>query len=263
MKTMKMAALNTLYYILTFIFAVVIALTTIIAYFSLQSFLFGRGGYLLFVSNTLNMIPILMIVILIIYNFARIKEKFFIRKEKQIIIMEEDEEPVDIETLSKLEKVIFKLLNKFAEFDDTITKIFNMIKICYISVLIIAIYFGMTSYAILYADSIKVSSPVVPAGVIYKYSDIKNINVGVSKGYNNSYSPYYKVVFNDDKSVDFFGGSMHEDKDIGFEYILIDLDKKLRTKGVLKSVDKENFEEYSKGLGKDFVGRVERLFDYN
>ena len=119
----------------------------------------------------------------------------------------------------------------------------------------------MTSYAILYSDNIKVSTPIVPIGVIYKYSDVKSIDVGVAKGNKNSYSPYYRVIFSDDKSVDFFGGSMNADNGMGFEYALIDLDEKLRAQGVIKSVDKENFEEYSKGLDKDFISRVEKLFD--
>lgn len=253
-------ALSILSYIGTVIIVIVIAITTTLAYFSLQLFLFSRGDYLLFVSNTLNIIPVIMIMILIIYGFIQIKEKFFKKNNEQIEIIEDDE-IIDIETLSRLEKVTFKLLNKLVALDNTITNIFKIIKICYIPILIIAVYCGMTSYSILYTDNIKVSSPMAPKGVIYKYSDVKYVNVGVEKENKNSYSPYYKVIFNDGKSVDFFGGSMHKDKDIGFEYILNDLDKKLKVQGVIKSVNKENFEEYAKGLDKDFISRVEKLFN--
>ena len=69
------------------------------------------------------------------------------------------------------------------------------------------------------------------------------------------------LTFNNGQSVNLFGGTMQEGKDIGFEYILIDLDKNLKAQGVIKNVDKENFEKYSKGLDKDFVSRVEKLFD--
>lgn len=261
MKVLKMVGFSILYFAGIIIIAVVIALSTLFGYFSLQLFLFGKGDYLLFVSNTLNMLPVLMIMLSIIYAFIRIKDKFFNRKNKQTVIIEENNEPLDIETFSKLEKFLFKLLNKLLALDYIIAKVFSIVKICYVPVLIVAIYLGMTSYGILYPESIKVSSPIAPAGVIYKYSDIKNVNVGVAKGYKNSYSPYYKVIFNDGKSVDFFGGTMHSDKDIGFEYILIDLDKKIRIQGVIKTVDKENFEKYSKGLNKDFISRVEKLFD--
>jgi hypothetical protein len=261
MKALKMIVFSIFYYVVIVILAVIIALATLLGYFTLQLLIFGRGDYLLFVSNSLNIIPVIMIINLIIYALFKIKEKLSKRKEQQIGITEEDDEPVDIETLSKLERLLLKLLYKLEELDKTISKIFKVIKTCYIPVLIIAIYCGMTNYAILYTDSIKVSSPIVPTGIIYKYSDIKGIDVGVTKENKNSYSPYYEVIFNDGKSVNLFGGSMHEDKDIGFEYILIDLDKKLRTQGVIKSADKENFEEYSKGLDKDFVSRVEKLFD--
>ncbi|MDF2883583.1 MAG: hypothetical protein K0R54_4140 [Clostridiaceae bacterium] len=261
MKTLRIAALSILYFIGTIILAVVIALAALFTYFHLQIFLFARGDYLLFVSSELNMIPVIMIMVLIIYALFSIKERYLKKNEKHIGITIEEENPVDIETLSKLERFLFKLLNKLIALDEEIAKIFRMIKICYIPVLLAAVYCGMTSYAILYKESIRLGSPIAPLGVNYKNSDIKMVNVGVAKAYKNSYSPYYQVVFNDGRYVNLFGGSMHEDKDIGFEYILIDLDKNLRAQGVIKNVDKENFEEYSKGLDKGFVSRVEKLFD--
>lgn len=120
----------------------------------------------------------------------------------------------------------------------------------------------MTSYTILYPDSIKVSSPMNPTGIIYKYSNIKNVDVGVAGSYENSYSPYYKVIFNDNKSVDLLdgSGSIQANKD-DFEYVLINLDKKLRAQGIIKNVNKENFDRYAKGLDKGFISRVEKLFN--
>lgn len=263
---MKYFGLGILTFIGIIIISVVVALATLFSYFTLQLFIVGRGDYLLFVSSELNLIPVTMILILIVYTLFMIKEKLFKRKEKLEEIIE-DEEPIDVESLNRFEKLIYKLLNmlinipqsKLKAIDDTATKIFKIIKICYVPALMIAIYCGMTSYAILYTDSIKVSSPIEPKGVIYKYSDIKRVNVGVEED-RKSYSPYYEVVFNDGKSVNIFDGSMNEDNDIGFEYILIDLDKKLRSQGVAKSVDKENFEKYAKGLNKNFISRVEKLF---
>jgi hypothetical protein len=172
-------------------------------------------------------------MILIIFVFSRIKERLFNRKEKHKEII-----------------------------DGKILKLFKVAKISYILVLIVVSYFGMTSYTILYPESIKVGSPIVPNGVVYKYSDIKNVNVGISRSSKKSYSPYYKAIFNDGKSADLFGASMQENNGVRFEYILIDLDKKLRTQGIVKTVDKENFTKYAEGLDIDFVRRVEMLFDY-
>ena len=152
-------------------------------------------------------------------------------------------------------------MNAFLERDKRILKAFRILKISYILVLIVAIYLGMTSYTILYTESIKVGSPIAPSGVVYKYSDIKNVDVSVSSGSKKSYSPHYKVIFNDGKSADLFGGSMQDSKGERFEYILIDLDEKLRTQGVVKTVDKENFSKYAEGLDRDFISRVEKLFD--
>jgi len=261
MKVLRTAGLGILYFIGTIILVVAVALGTLWGYFSLQLLMFGKEDYMLFVAGNLNMVPAIMIMVLIIFAIIGIKEKIFNSKEKQVEITDESDKPLNIEELSKLEKLLFKLLNALIARNEKIVKIFRAVKISYILVLIVFFYLGMTSYAILYPESIKVSSPIVPKGVVYKYSDIKNVNVGISRGYKNSYSPYYKVVFNDGKSVDFFGATMQESKDISFEYILIDLDKKLRTQGVVKNVDKEDFEKYSKGLDMDFVSRVEKLFD--
>lgn len=261
MKKMKRIVLSIFYFIGIVILALVATGVVFLAYYSLKLFLFAKGDYLLFVSGKLDMIPITMILMVITYAFIRIKEKFSEKKNKQVEIIEEDTETVDIETLSKLDKFLYKLLNKLIAFDGKFTNIFKVIKICYIGVLIISIYSGMTSYAILYPNSIKVSSPITPKGIIYNYSDINRVNVGVTKGHKNSYSPYYKVIFNDNKSVDFFGDSMQDSKNMNFEDVLINLDNELRAQGVMKSVNKDNFEGYAKGLDKDFVSRVEKLFN--
>ncbi|MFL0246087.1 hypothetical protein [Candidatus Clostridium stratigraminis] len=260
MKILKTMGIGILYFIGTILFATILALGTIFTYFALQILLFGRGDYLLLISNNSNIIPVLMIMILIIYAAFKIKEKFFKRKEVQTELIEEAE-PVDTDILSKKEQTILNLLNKLIAFEDIISKVFKVIKVCYIPALLIALYYGMTSYAILYSDSIKVSSPMKPAGTIYKYSDIKRVDVGIEKENRNSCSPYYTVIFSDKKSLNLFGGSMIEDKGVGFEYILIDLDKKLKTQGVTKTVNKTNFDNYAKDLDKSFVSRVEQLFN--
>ena len=232
MKVLRLAVFGIIKFIGTIIIALVLALTTLWGYFSLQLFMFCRGDYLLFVAGDLNRIPTIMIMILIVFSLFGIKKRLFNRKAKH-------------------EEII----------DGKILKLFKIGKISYILVLIVVSYFGMTSYTILYPESIKVGSPIVPNGVDYKYSDIKNVNVGISKKSKKSYSPYYNVIFNDGKSTDLFGASMQENNGVRFEYILIDLDKELRTQGVVKTVNKENFEKYSKGLDMDFISRVEKLFD--
>lgn len=104
MKILKFIGQGILYFIALIIFAVVLVLGTLFIYFPLQTFLFGRGDYLLFISGDANMIPVYMIMALIVYFAFVIKEKFFKRKDEQIDILEEDEEPLDIEQLSKKSK---------------------------------------------------------------------------------------------------------------------------------------------------------------
>jgi len=242
------------------IFSIIMPLGTMFIYSRLQLLLLGRGDYLLFVSNSI-MIPVIMIMFLIVCALIQIIGKILKSKEKQSEFVEENGELLDFETRDKLEVILFKLLNKLVAPGDLIRKIFRITKKCYIAVLIIAIYCGMTNYAILYTDSIKVSSPIKPTGVIYKYSNVKSIGVGIEEDGRNFYSPYYNVIFDDGKSVNLIGVSMYEDKGKGFENILNDLDNKLRAQGASKSVNNVNFEEYSKGLDKDFVSRMEKLYE--
>ncbi len=153
-----------------------------------------------------------------------------------------------------------KFIEKLAALDKETSKLFRYIKICYIPALLIAIYCGITSYAVIYSDSIKVSSSINPSGEIYSYSDVKKVDVGVEKGYSNSYSPYYTVVFADGKRVNLFGDTMLQENGTAFETILIDLDKRLKAQGVDKRVDNENFEKYADGLDPDFISRVKQIF---
>ena len=97
MKILRIAGLGIVSYIGIVILAVVIAITIIFTYFPLQSFLFARGEFLLFISSELNMIPLFMIMILIIYALFRLKEKYF---QKQIEKIEGDNNPIRIENLS-------------------------------------------------------------------------------------------------------------------------------------------------------------------
>ncbi len=287
MKLLKYFFLGIFGYILKIVLAVVVAISSLIAYFSLQMFLFGRGDYLLFVSNDYNIVPAIMLMLLIIYGLMFFGDNFFNGKDGQIKVEnpefplefdnEEDfivkdkmyhceEEPMAYEKLSRYDKIVFKLIDRIVTLDNEkintkLLKALKVIRIAYIPILLIAMYLGTTSYAILYNNSVKLSSPMNPSGVIYSYSDIKTVEVAVKKGLKKDYTPYYKLTFKDGKTVDFFGGGAHEDHGLGFENILNDLDKKLLAQGVTKSVNKDNFEKYSKGLDKNFIRKVEKLFD--
>jgi hypothetical protein len=260
MKILKFISLGILYMIGLVIFATILALGTIISYYPLQTILFGRGDYLLFISGDANMIPVYMIIGLIIYFVMKLKDKLLKRKVEQIEPLE-DEEPIDVERLSKKEKTLLRLLNKLMAFDDIAARIFKLIKVCYIPALIIAMYCGLTSYAIVYTDSVKLGSPLNPSGTTYKYTDVAAVNVYINKYKRNSYEPLYIITFNDGKSVNLFGSSMHEKSDKSFEYIILDIDKKLRSQEVIKTVNKTYFDNYSKNLDKNFTSRVEKLFD--
>ena len=260
MHMLKTIGLGILKYIGIIIVAVVIVLTVLFGYLYFQIYLFGKSDYLLFISNNLNIVPAFMIMILFGYFIITIVYMLIGKNELADEEIQSIESEENIENLSNKEKILLKVLNMFLNFVDFIFKIFDIIKVCYIPVLLIAIYVGMTSYTILYSDSIKLGSPLHPAGVTYDYKDIKSINVGLNED-DDSYYPYYEVILDDGESIDFFGGSTMGESNQSFEEVLIDFDRKLRSQGITKSVNKDNFEKYAEGLDKEITSRVEKLFN--
>jgi hypothetical protein len=202
-----------------------------------------------------------------------IKNKFTKEKIYEEEIYEEEmyTEDVYIKEDSKMGIFMHRVIHYVILIDDKLEyikniRIFQIIqnnfKIPYIVVLIIITYCGFTSYAVLYENSIKVSSPLAPIGVTYKYSDVKNVEVGVKKGSQDDYYVYYILKFNNDTTVDLLGGVTEDwQGEKSFEDVLINLDKHLKAQGVSKSVDKNNFEKFSKGLDKEYVSKTEKLFE--
>lgn len=263
MDIIKILGLGVLKYIGIVILVVVIVIPTLFVYFSLQMYLFGKGDYLLFVSNNLNIIPAFMIMLLLLYFIITAYNKLIAKKYDNEWTDDEtqnDDSLENIEALGKKEQILLKLINKLLELLDIFDKLFKIVKLCYIPVLLAAVYVGMTSYTILYPNSIKLSSPLQPTGITYDYKDVEIINVGIDKGNDDSYDPYYEVVLTDGTSIDFFGGSSMSESDKGFEEVLFDFDKKIRDMGVDKNVNKKDFEKYAEGLNTEFVRRVEKLF---
>ena len=245
---------------------------------SVQLWLSGEKNYLLFISNDFYIVSMVALGLLIAYLLFFIKSKFTKEKtdEEQMVseeIYEEeiDEEYVYIKEDSKMGIFMDRVIQFVVLIDDKLeyikkTRLYktaqNNFKITCIVALIIITYCGFASYTVLYESSIKVSSPLAPFGVTYKYSDIKKIKVGVKKGYQDDYDVYYILKFNNDKAVDLLGGAIEDwDGKKSLEGVLIDIDKQLKVQGVSKSVDKNNFEKFSNGLDKEYVSETEKLFE--
>lgn len=212
----------------TLIVAILVSFIILIGYSIIQLAIFGKGDYLLFVSHNLSIISIIMIIFAFEYYYSKLKEK---TKNKKGV---EKQKP------SKFNK-----------------RIMLIIAIAFVAI----IYIGMTSYTILYEDSIKVASPINPVGDVYKYSEINKVKVEVKKGIDGSYSVSYKVFFKQGGSAELIRGSMFEEKGGNKEDILLKLDEQLKAKAVEKESKKENFDKYADGMDKTFVSKIEKLFD--
>lgn len=222
--------------ILLIIIIVVVGIGTSIVFFLAQLLLLGDKNYLLFTSN-ISIIALIMIEFLVIYGVYKLDAKLSKGKGKIFSIKGNS------------------LMRKF----DVAPKYF---KILYSIVLLIFIYRGVTSYASLYEDRVKVSSPLAPAGVVYEYNDIQNIEVGVKKPFGKSDNPYYNIKFSDNRVVNLLGGSTTSEQEGKFtEDILLNLDNQLKTQGVTKSVNKDNLKKYLEGFDKDYANKIEKLFE--
>lgn len=252
------------------IIGTIITIATMFTYFPLQQFLFGRGEYLLFVTSKINMISVIMIMVLMIYLLLHLYNKIENKKEQfdeEAGIEELYEMPIETEENNRINTFLIKLSNKLSVhenklsiFENKVKRIFRVIRKCYIPALIIAIFCGMTSYSILYEDSIKISSPINPAGSTYSYSEIKSIDVGIL-GYEDLCTPYYVITLKNNKTVDLFGGSPSHSSNLSPEEILAELDSSLRKQGIAKKVDKSNFEKFAEGLDENYVKEVEKLLE--
>jgi hypothetical protein len=252
MKVIKGLAAGALYYII--ITAVAVGL--ILAYCSLQIHLFGKGNYLLFESDGTTILPI-MCIILIAILFCLKTIKRFENGRAQEPEISDGTVLVNTETSGRLNKLVLKLLNRSVGHYDAIAKLF---KIGYITILIISLYCSMTSYTILYEDSVVWGTPLSPRGTIYSYRDIVSVNVGIRRENINLYSPYYEIVLFDGKSANLMG-VMVDEGEIRSEYVLADLDRKLKMQGITKNVSNARFAKFAKGMDKKYVMEIEKLFE--
>lgn len=255
MKILKQAGLGVVSFFIQIILIVIFTLVTSFVYGSLQGLLFAREDYLLFVQNNLIVSVISVILfgvlllcaliyalILITQAFSKIKEK--IKGKSKISNKETKDEKPDKFKIKTIRRII------------AMPSKFKIKIICFIITLIIATYCGMINHTFFYADSIKVRSPIAPLGVIYSYSDIKNIDAGIKN--DRYHNPYYEIIFNDGKTIDLFNGQGNDEDLI---QVLIEFDSKFRAQGVTKHVDKTYFEEFSDGMDKDYVNSVEKLLE--
>lgn len=262
MEILKAIGLRFLKYVGAVIIAVIVVLVTLFSYFPLQMYLFGRGDSLLFISGPLYIIPVFMTMILLLFLIISFCSKFSAKKFEEWMDDEiQNYNPEeDIEPQNMFQKILFIIIDKSLDLLFFLFDIYDRVKVYYIPVLLIAIYAGMTNYTVLYSDSIKLSTPLKPFGVTYSYDDIVGINVQVDKGKDDYYDPSYEVLLHDGKTINFFGASVMNEGNKGFEEVLIEFDKKMRKQGIPKSVNKDNFEKFAEGLNTEYTGRVEKLF---
>ncbi|NLZ47189.1 MAG: hypothetical protein GX895_00105 [Clostridiales bacterium] len=217
--------LNNLETIVKLIVTIILVLALLFGYSIIQLKIFARVDYLFFVASSLSFLPIFAVILATEYIYDSIQEK----------------DLQDYKTKPSRRRKIVKTIGLIA----------------FIGV----IYLGITNYSIVYKYGIKVASPISPAGVVYKYSDISKVKVMVKRTFDFSYVVSYKVIFSNGDSAELNHGGLVESKEENHEDILLKLDQQLKELGVEKEVNKKNFDKFASGLDKDFVSKMEKLFD--
>lgn len=256
MNVIKGLASAALFFIIAIILIVAVAMGALMACSSLQIHLFAKADYLLFESDCINAMPAVTTILLII-SFCLKAIKRFSNSRGQESEISDETASANTKFPNRFYKSVLNLLNQAAEHYNSIVK---RLKIGCITFLIIALYCGLTNYMILYDDSVVRGTPFSPRGTTYSYSDIVSVNVGVKKEYKNSYYPYYEIVFFDGKAVNLME-SMVNEREKSSEYVLVDLDRKLKMQDVTKNVNNESFEKFAKGMDKKYVKQIKKLFE--
>lgn len=221
----------------------------------LQKLIFAHDNYLLFVKTGLASVALFLLIL-----FTLEKLKCFNKQANDTIeVAYEDDKLAGIDINDndeKHNKMILAIKTKYDYIKEKTA--FKIIKKCWIPVfLIIIFYCGFCKNAVLYADSIKLTSAFSPKGIIYSYKDVKSVNVGIKKKIFFD-RPYYEIVLIDGKRVDFY----KDDNDLGNkDIVLVELDNKLKMLGVIKNVDKRYYDKYFKNINDMYNNTIKKLFN--
>ncbi|MEL7569404.1 MAG: hypothetical protein AAGU14_02460 [Eubacteriaceae bacterium] len=260
LKELGYRFLAILVYLIIIIILLIIVFIVIYIIIFLRKLFYAHGDYLLIVSDKLNLsiigFAMLSYITIKLAEQSKLFEKRIIKADKKI---DYDDYSLDNKKLSKsnnfFEKMLKKPLNKILESNLQIKKILKIVKICCLPFAIFLIYYGITNNAVLYADSIKISSPLAPMGIVYSYDDIKNVNVGIKEvGFFDE--PYYEIIFNDGVSVNLIKGE-NDKFEIGD--ILVETDNKLCDLGIKKNIDKSNYDKYFEETGYEYNNALKEI----
>lgn len=275
MKILKRALKGILCFIGAIILIVLLALGSLILYVILTSIILGRGDYLLIVtSSKLELMPVMMVMLLIIYGLIKLKERFFpneldkellkaseVERCKESERYEENETfqfPIDYENDSRYTRCCLKFLNFTNRHFDAVEKFIKIIKYCYLPVLVIALYVSLTSNTTVYKDRIKVAHPYNPKGIIYSYSEVKSIDVGIEKR-RGDYAPYYKIHLSNNSTINLLGDSTTMKEDMSLEKIILNIDSEFRKLDIPKKVNRSNFDSFAKSRDENYVSDINKL----
>jgi len=203
-------------YILGVLILITVGITAIFGFFIGFSFLHGilagvndfyvRNDFIGYILPTFNYFMGLIAVILIVTGIIAIK---FVKPiEKQEIYFEEiDSTSNDIRFIEKIAyKIICFIVPVYLGIWNFVDKNKAKILAPIFALSLVMGYYSLTTYSIIYQDTIVKHSFFNPTGKTYSWDDIEQVEVGIDKN-RYDYDYYYVIKFNDkdtlnvDKSI--------------------------------------------------------------
>lgn len=168
--------------------------------------------------------------------------------------------------ITKIKKISVEEFEK----DNDILYIWNHMgkwKFTVIAVWILAMYCCMTNFTVVTEDKIICHSPLDPAGIEYKYSDVESINTGFGDKYlsiaeyKRKGNFFYQIQL-DGKIITFHVPDVNYDIDRYVEHTYLELeefDRALMELEIPKKADKEGYENCD--FDKEYVDRFLRIIE--
>jgi len=253
-------------YILGVLLLITVGITAIFGFFIGFAFLHGilvgvsdffvRNDFIGYILPTFNYFIGLIAFILIIIGIAAVK---FVKPiEKQEIYFEEiDSTSNDIRFIEKtVYKIIYFIVPLYVAIWNFVGK--NKVKLFWpiFALCLVMGYYSLTTYSIIYQDTIVKHSFLNPTGKTYRWDDIEQVEVRIDKD-RYDYDYYYVIKFKDKDTL-------NVDKSISSHLYFADtfllIDQKVKELGINKIIDRTDLEKWGTQFDEDYVEKVQRLF---
>lgn len=239
-------------FILIIVLAVVLGLGSMVILVFTSNWLSGYREYILYIipisSMSIAMGVIFFWFFIFFYRTTYKRKLKNLNTKKRLYNL--SDEIIDVEI--KNTGLIYKLLKFYDEFQFK-----KQIIMILIMLSAVGLFYSYTTYNVITENQIIVHNPVNLSGKIYSYSDVREINTGISDDKDTNL--YYRLRLNDNTNIDVTSASI-DSKEENCELAIYYIDQKLIKNGVNKNIDTKNISKFeNKRYDKNYVENVKKI----